>query len=267
MQKNKKKKCPESKDFIAQYTRTAQHFSKAQHFKSHKLLRHLTALPTAWAGPEVLEEQVLFQNTAEDSKAFGGLRCSIPIKISAWGSFKSSTKPALVLIKVYIEHFAHDFANTDWAHLSLILSVAAGQHFLPTNKAVFSSLTCQVQTHLLKWRGLKISIISAENKATFTFSSQMHRVMRKLTLLSVALQQQPAHMGIQRSPVSDWWKINYLSHMHAHLSLETWNKQSSRTISNTKVVPNRKDLVFQDWTTETKMLQQLNFTIKTPHIQ
>lgn len=111
-------------------------------FKSHKLFRHLSALPTVWTGPEVLEEQVLFQNTAEDSKAFGGLGCSIPIKISAWGSFKSSTKPALVQIKVYVEHFA----NMDWAHLSLILRAAAGQHFLPTNKAVFSSLTCQVQT-------------------------------------------------------------------------------------------------------------------------
>lgn len=55
--------------------------------------------------------------------------------------------------------------------------------------------------------------------------------------------------------------------MHAHLSLETWNKQSSHTMSNTKVVPNRKDLVFQDWTTETKMLQQLYFTMKTLHIE
>lgn len=33
--------------------------------------------------------------------------------------------------------------------------------------------------------------------------------------------------------------------------------------STTKVVPNRKDLVFQDQTTETKMLQQLYFTIYT----
>lgn len=142
----KQKRHPESKDFIVQHTRNAQHFSEAQHFKSHKLFRHLSALPTVWTGPEVLEEQVLFQNPAEDSKAFGGLRCSILIKIPAWGSFKSPTKPALVQIKVYVEHFAHDFANMGWAHLSLILSAAAGQHFLPTNKAVFSSLTCQVQT-------------------------------------------------------------------------------------------------------------------------
>lgn len=141
----KQKRHSESKDFTVHYTGNAQHFSQAQHFKRHKLFRHLPALPTVWTGPEVLEEQVLFQNTAEDSKAFGGLGCSIPIKFSARGSFKSSTKPALVQIKV-VEHFAHDFANMDWAHLSLILSIAAGQHFLPTNKAVFSSLTCQVQT-------------------------------------------------------------------------------------------------------------------------
>lgn len=138
----KQKRTPESKGFTVHYTGNAQHFSQAQHFKSHKLFRHLSALPTVWTGPEVLEEQVLFQNTAEDSKAFGGLGCSIPIKISAWGSFKSYTKPALVQIKVYVEHFA----NMDWAHLSLILRAAAGQNFLPTNKAAFSSLTCQVQT-------------------------------------------------------------------------------------------------------------------------
>lgn len=42
----KQKRHPESKDFIVQHTRNAQHFSQAQHFKSHKLFRHLSALPT-----------------------------------------------------------------------------------------------------------------------------------------------------------------------------------------------------------------------------
>lgn len=69
----KQKRCPESKDLIVQYTRNVQHFSQAQHFKNDKMFRHLSALPTVSTGTELLEEQVLFQNTAEDSKAFGGL--------------------------------------------------------------------------------------------------------------------------------------------------------------------------------------------------
>lgn len=61
--------------------------------------------------------------------------------------------------------------------------------------------------------------------------------------------------------------MNYLSHMHAHLSLELEINSAVTQYSTTKVVPNRKDLGFQDQTTENKMLQQLHLTVKTPYIQ
>lgn len=100
----------------------------------HKLLRDLSTLPIVRAGTEVPEKQVLFQHTAEDSKAFWGFGCSVPIKFSTWSSSKSSTKLASVQMKVYVEHIAHHFTGMVSVCLNLIFSTATGQCFLPTNK-------------------------------------------------------------------------------------------------------------------------------------
>lgn len=51
-------------------------------FKRHKSFRDLSASPILCMGLEVPEKQVLIQNTAEVSKALGGLGYSIPIKMS-----------------------------------------------------------------------------------------------------------------------------------------------------------------------------------------
>lgn len=57
---------------------------------------------------------------------------------------------------------------------------------------------------------------------------------------------------------------------HTRMHIFPWKLEISRAVrlySTTKVVSYREDLAFQNQTTETRLLQQQYFTIKTPYIQ
>lgn len=76
----------------------------------------LSASPIVRTGLQVPEKQVLLQNTAEVSKAFGVLGCSISIKILTcagsraplsqhWYKSKFTLSRVLMILQAWIEHF------------------------------------------------------------------------------------------------------------------------------------------------------------------
>lgn len=106
--------------------------------------------------------------------------------------------------------------------LSLILSLAAGQHFLSRNKSCLQQ-SSQVQTLIdMFFKTVRFK----ENKLSFALGTQMDHVTQIFILLTTVLQQQTAHTGIHRhffivkEALCQVSEKCILSHMYVHRSPE-----------------------------------------------